>query len=56
MYFNFSPQADIEKAVAAAKKAFHHDSEWRKMDASKRGMLLYRLADLIERDKTYIAV
>ena len=26
------------------------------MDASKRGMLLFRLADLIERDKAYIAV
>ena len=49
-------QADIDKAVAAAKKAFHHDSEWRKMDASKRGLLLFRLADAIERDKAYISV
>ncbi|MBO8631286.1 aldehyde dehydrogenase family protein, partial [Staphylococcus aureus] len=28
---------------------------WRRMDASDRGRLLYRLADLIERDRTYLA-
>ncbi len=26
------------------------------MDASERGRLLYRLADLLERDKNYLAV
>ena len=26
------------------------------MDASKKGLLLFRLADLIERDRVYIAV
>lgn len=31
-------------------------SPWRRMDASERGHLLYRLADLLERDRTYLAV
>ncbi|BHF84011.1 Aldehyde dehydrogenase, mitochondrial [Sparganum proliferum] len=49
------PAADIDKAVAAAQKAFAFGSEWRRMDASARGALLNRLADLIERDREYIA-
>nr|VZI04188.1 unnamed protein product [Spirometra erinaceieuropaei] len=48
-------KADIDKAVAAAQKAFAFGSEWRRMDASARGTLLNRLADLIERDREYIA-
>lgn len=31
-------------------------SPWRRMDASERGALIYKLASLIERDQTYIAV
>lgn len=31
-------------------------SPWRRMDASERGALLYKLADLMERDRTYLAV
>ena len=49
-------KADVDKAVTAARKAFSHGAEWRTMDASKRGRLMYKLADLIERDLTYIAV
>ena len=49
-------QADVDRAVAAAKKAFQLGSPWRRMDASQRGVLLNRLADLIERDAPYIAV
>ncbi|CAH0406876.1 unnamed protein product [Chilo suppressalis] len=48
-------KADIDIAVAAAKKAFHRYSEWRTMDASQRGRLLLKLADLIERDYKYLA-
>lgn len=48
-------KADIDKAVAAAKEAFCLNSPWRRMDASLRGRLLYKLADLIERDRHYIA-
>ncbi len=47
--------ADVNKAVAAAKKAFQIGSEWRTMDASYRGELLYRPADLIERDREQLA-
>lgn len=47
-------KADIDIAVAAAKKAFHRYSEWRKLDASQRGRLLLKLADLIERDVEYL--
>jgi len=43
-------KADVELAVAAAVKAFELGSEWRRMDASARGELIYKLATLIERD------
>ncbi|KAL5004464.1 hypothetical protein ScPMuIL_017920 [Solemya velum] len=46
---------DVDKAVAAANAAFKIGSSWRTMDASKRGRLLNKLADLIERDQAYIA-
>ncbi|XP_077811338.1 aldehyde dehydrogenase, mitochondrial isoform X3 [Macaca mulatta] len=47
---------DVDKAVKAARAAFQLGSPWRRMDASHRGRLLNRLADLIERDRTYLAV
>lgn len=48
-------KADVDKAVAAAQKAFEDGSEWRTMDASKRGILLNKLADLIDRDRVLLA-
>ncbi|KAE8632663.1 hypothetical protein XENTR_v10001617 [Xenopus tropicalis] len=48
-------KADIDAAVKAAREAFKQGSPWRSMDASQRGQLLHRLADLIERDKIYLA-
>ncbi|KAL8180073.1 UNVERIFIED_CONTAM: Aldehyde dehydrogenase, mitochondrial [Gekko kuhli] len=48
-------KADVDKAVKAARDAFKFGSPWRRMDASQRGELLYRLADLIERDRAYLA-
>ncbi|XP_048737366.1 aldehyde dehydrogenase 1A1-like [Ostrea edulis] len=45
---------DIDKAVAAAKEAFKLGSPWRRMDASQRGRLLYKLAELFERDAKLI--
>lgn len=42
--------------MKAAKDAFKLGSPWRLTDASARGFLLNRLADLIERDKAYLAV
>ena len=46
----------MDKAVEAARKAFELGSTWRTMDASARGLLLNKLADLAERDRHYIAV
>ncbi|XP_077494995.1 aldehyde dehydrogenase, mitochondrial-like [Amblyomma americanum] len=46
---------DVDKAVKAARAAFARGSEWRTMDASKRGRLLLRLADLMEEQLDYIA-
>ncbi|KAI4457736.1 aldehyde dehydrogenase-related [Holotrichia oblita] len=43
-------KADIDAAVDAAHNAFKLGSPWRTMDASERGRLLYKLADLLERD------
>ncbi|KAI5693827.1 hypothetical protein M8J75_006300 [Diaphorina citri] len=48
-------KADIDKAVQAAQTAFKFNSPWRRMDASERGRLLYKLADLIERDAVHLA-
>ena len=49
-------QGDVDKAVEAAATAFKLGSPWRTMDASERGRLLYKLADLVERDLNYLAV
>jgi len=49
-------KADIDLAVKAAKAAFARGSEWRNLDASARGRLLNKLADLIARDINDLAV
>jgi len=46
---------DIDRAVLAAQAAFERSSDWRQMDASARGELLYRLAELLNRDVNYLA-
>ena len=43
-------KADIDLAVKAARKAFE-DGPWPKMNASERGRLLNKLADLIEKQQ-----
>ncbi|KAM3613556.1 uncharacterized protein V6R79_001327 [Siganus canaliculatus] len=48
-------EADVNRAVKAARDAFRFGSPWRRMDASHRGLLLHRLADAIERDAAYLA-
>lgn len=40
---------DVDKAVQAARQAFTRE-EWAKVSATRRGELLYQLADLIERN------
>ncbi|NXL88627.1 AL1A2 dehydrogenase, partial [Alectura lathami] len=48
-------KVDTDKAVRAARLAFSLGSVWRRMDASERGQLLDKLADLVERDRTILA-
>src|SRR6201988_1293940 len=46
--------ADVDKAVAAARAAFDK-GPWRKMSASARGVLMNKLADLIEKHADELA-
>jgi len=46
--------ADVDKAVGAARAAFEKGA-WRKMSASQRGQLMYRLADLVEKNMEELA-
>ena len=46
--------ADINRAVAAARKAFD-SGPWRKMTASNRGKLLWKIGDLIEEHTNELA-
>src|ERR1035441_4099655 len=46
--------ADVDRAVSAARRAFDRGL-WRTMRASERGRLLFRLADLIERNADQLA-
>jgi aldehyde dehydrogenase (NAD+) len=48
-------KADVNKAVEAASEAFKLGSPWRRMDASQRGRLMNKLADLMERDHALLA-
>ncbi|WHY54463.1 aldehyde dehydrogenase family protein [Peribacillus simplex] len=45
---------DVDKAVKAARKAFD-DGPWKKMSASERSRLIYKLADLMEEHKEAFA-
>ncbi len=47
-------KADVDLAVKAARKAFE-EGPWRKMNASERGRLLHRLADLVEQHAEELA-
>src|SRR5947209_13568788 len=42
-------KADIDLAVTAARKAFE-EGPWPKMSAAERGRLLYKVADLVEKN------
>ena len=46
-------KADIDKAVAAARRAF--DGKWSKLSARDRGRLLYKLSQLIEQKSAELA-
>jgi aldehyde dehydrogenase (NAD+) len=46
---------DVDAAVVAATEAFKQGSAWRKAPASQRGLLLNRLADLVEQNGEELA-
>jgi acyl-CoA reductase-like NAD-dependent aldehyde dehydrogenase len=46
---------DVDAAVKAARAAFAPGSPWRRMDPSRRGALLYRLAELIDAHREEMA-
>ncbi|XP_048382953.1 aldehyde dehydrogenase 1A1-like isoform X2 [Stegostoma tigrinum] len=48
-------KVEVDKAVKAAREAFQIGSTWRRMDASGRGRLLHKLADLMERDRIILS-
>lgn len=48
-------ELDVELAAEAALRAVHRGSIWRSLDASKRGQLLYRLAEVFKRDRNVLA-
>ena len=48
-------EADVNLAVKAARAAFHSKAPWRRMSASERGKLLYKLADLMEKNADDLA-
>jgi acyl-CoA reductase-like NAD-dependent aldehyde dehydrogenase len=48
-------KADVDKAVEAARKAFHLDSPWRKLEPAARGNLMRKFAALLRRDIDYLS-
>jgi aldehyde dehydrogenase (NAD+) len=42
-------KTDVDRAVQAARKALEQ-GPWRKMDAAERGRLMYKLAELVEKN------
>jgi phenylacetaldehyde dehydrogenase len=48
-------RADIDLAVAAARRAFAHDAPWMRMPPSQRGRLIWLLADLIDEHTEQLA-
>lgn len=44
---------DVNRAVDAAEAAFKPGSEWRNLSPAKRGVMMLKLADLIEENRDY---
>ena len=47
-------KTDVDRAVAAARRAFD-DGVWAKVSPSEKGRMMWRIADLIERDLEELA-
>lgn len=48
-------EEDVELAVQAARAAFTPGSKWRSISPAERGKLLWKVADLVERDQHILA-
>ncbi len=46
---------DTKNAIAAAKKSFYETRTWRDMDSQTRGDIILKIADLMERDFSFLA-
>lgn len=53
-YVSEAQAEDVDKAVTAAKRAFE-EGPWSRMSAADRGRLMYKLAELIEKNKQELA-
>lgn len=51
----FGSEEDVDRAVSAARRALE-SGPWAQMSARERGRLMFKLADLIERDKEKLAI
>src|ERR1700722_9719616 len=49
-------EADVDRAVAAARAAFAPDGPWRSMTPQERGKLIWKLADLVEQNAERLAM
>jgi phenylacetaldehyde dehydrogenase len=47
---------DIDRAVRAARAAFDDDSPWRRMNASDRGRMIWKISELIEENADELAM
>src|ERR1700727_1946252 len=47
---------DIDRAVRAARAAFDDDSPWRRMNASDRGRMIWKISELIEQNADELAM
>lgn len=47
---------DIDRAIAAARRAFQDGSEWRTMNTSDRGRLIWKISELIEENADELAM
>jgi phenylacetaldehyde dehydrogenase len=52
----YGKAADIDRAVQAARRAFDWESPWRRMNASDRGRLIWRISELIEENADELAM
>ena len=53
---SYGQAEDIDRAVRAARKAFDDDSPWRRMNASDRGRMIWKISELIEENADELAM